>query len=85
MNDNDPVRVIFRVFKTDGDVIALFPDLQAETNRPLIVSYQHVGQHGSADYFGILADTRPATPDEFKSLKTELEQIGYRLIVRKRR
>ena len=75
--------VIFRRFP-DGDVIALFPCLPAECLDPWpCQSYMHVGQHGAADPL-IVHDTRPAQPPEYASLKAELEQHGYRLIVRRR-
>jgi hypothetical protein len=75
--------VIFRKFP-DGDIIALFPCLPAEclTAWPC-QSYMHIGQHGAADP-RIMYDTRPARPQEYAALKAELEQIGYRLIVRQR-
>ena len=75
--------VLFRRFR-DGDVIALFPCLPADclTAWPC-QSYMHVGQHGAADP-RIVHDTRPARPREYASLRAELEQIGYRLAVRRR-
>lgn len=69
--------------KDGGDVIALFPTLPGSTaNRYLVESYQHVGQHGSAD-MGIVHTTRLATPTQYASLKRELESapFHYRLKV----
>jgi hypothetical protein len=42
----------------------------------------HVGQHASADYIGLVGGgwdrrTRPATAEEYKSLKLELESSPY--------
>jgi hypothetical protein len=75
--------VIFRRFP-DGDIIALFPCMPAECLNPWpCQSYMHVGQHGAADP-RIVHDTRSAKPNEYATLKAELEQIGYRLIVRHR-
>jgi hypothetical protein len=75
--------VIFRRFP-DGDIIALFPCLPAECLNPWpCQSYMRISHHGAADP-GILHDTRPARPREYAALKAELEQIGYRLIVRQR-
>ena len=73
-------RVIFRKFP-EGDVIALFPD-QAE-GRGRINSYQHVGQHGAADY-ALLKELRVAKPAEYRSLLQELKNIGYKPCVRAR-
>ena len=75
--------VIFRRFR-DGDVIALFPYLPAEClDAWPCQSYMHIGQHGAADP-RIVHDTRPARPREYAGLKSELEQRGYRLAVRRR-
>ncbi len=37
----------------------------------------HIGQHGAADYAGVITSTKPAREDEYRNLLTELEQIGY--------
>jgi hypothetical protein len=78
-------RVIFRRWKAGdgGGVIALFPD-QPE-GRGRVNSYEHVGQHGAADYPGLLRRTKPAKPAEYKDLLRELKHIGYSpCVVRKR-
>jgi hypothetical protein len=75
--------VIFRRYP-DGDVIALFPYLPAEClNAWPCQSYMRIGQHGAADP-RIVHDTRPARPHEYAAIKAELEQIGYRLALRRR-
>jgi hypothetical protein len=75
--------VIFRRFP-DGDIIALFPYLAAECLNPWpCQSYMHIGQHGAADP-RIMHGTRPAKRHEYAALKMELEQVGYRLVVRQR-
>lgn len=85
----EPTRVVFRVWKSkrpqDREVIALFPDI--DEGRGLCSSYMHVGQHGSASYTGVIETTRPATPDEYRALKRELESApyNYNLAVRQRR
>ena len=73
-------RIIFRKFP-EGDVIALFPD-QPE-GRGRINSYQHVGQHGAADY-QLIRELRPAKPAEYHDLLRELKNIGYKPCVRKK-
>ena len=79
----EPVqRVVFRTWKSTGDVIALFPD-QPE-NRGCIGSYMHVGQHAEADPCIVYGQTRPSKPREYKDLLIELANIGYRLVIRKR-
>jgi len=85
-------RAIFRVWKRTrdtrpgfvGSVIALLPDLPANASGA-ITSYEHVGQHGAADYAGVMAETRPATPDEYARLLRELTQRGYQVRVCARR
>lgn len=71
--------VIFRKFRDGGDVIALFPEMKE--NDGLCNSYQHIGQHGAADYGGLVSaqdrTTAPATPEEYADLLEELEAIGY--------
>lgn len=71
--------VVFRKWRDRGDIIALFPELPATNDGDLCDSYQHVGQHGSAGYYGVIRATRRATPDEYASLYRELTRIGYRL------
>lgn len=74
-------KVIFRKFK-NGDVIALFPELISWKH--YITSYEHVGQHGDADYYVVLNQTKLAKPEEYAELKSELERIGYDVVVYKR-
>lgn len=76
--------VVFRVWKREGGVLALFPTLPADIGGFLCSSYEHVGQHGSADYFLCIQSTRLATPGEYEPLRAELERIGYALRIVKR-
>jgi hypothetical protein len=73
------VAVIFRRWRDTGDVIALFPELPSDINGHYCDSYEHVGQHGGADYFGVIRQTVPAAPGECADLSVELKRIGYRL------
>jgi hypothetical protein len=84
--DDVPVPVVFRIWpaKQGGDVIALFPTLPGDNKVGSVSSYQHVGQHGPADYTHVIAATRPATPEEYAPLARELAQVGYLLRVRRR-
>jgi hypothetical protein len=74
-------RVIFRIWPREGDVIALFPDLPANYDPYLCESYQHVGQHASADPLYCIRVTKPASYADYNFLQTELEMIGYDLKV----
>lgn len=78
-----PTRVVFRRYRKEGDIIAILLDVAA--NPGYVVCYQHIGQHGEGKYWGIMADSRRAAPEEYAQLKKELEQIGYIVHVRKRR
>lgn len=75
-------RVVFRRYG-NGEIIALFPD-QIASGVYLCNSYMHVGQHGAADYTRVVSQTKPAKPEEYQTLATELAQIGYKLETRKR-
>jgi hypothetical protein len=78
--------VVFRVWKKPNHgVLALFPHEDYDRLGHLCMSYEHVGQHGGADYSGCVAMTRPATTAEYQPLKRELEGFGYNLIVKRRR
>lgn len=78
------VDVVFRTY-SDGSVIALFPS-EAWGNG-LVSSFMHIGQHGGADYDGVVSVTRPSTPEESAPVQRELEAAPYEytLNVRKRR
>lgn len=75
---NPSNRVIFRTWPK-GDVIALFPDIEAGLFS--CSSYMRVGQHATADYRYVLEQTRQATIAEYADLAVELKQIGYNLRV----
>lgn len=69
--------VVFRTWRDSGTIIALFPELPADLFGRYCDSYEHVGQHGGADYDLVVRHTVPATADEAESLAKELTQIGY--------
>lgn len=78
-------KTIFRKFK-DGEVIALFPEYPTDLDGKYCDSYMHIGQHGSANYQGLLKDTVLATPEEYAELKRELEtHYDYEIEVYQRR
>jgi hypothetical protein len=62
----------------------LFPELPSDNYGHYCTSFQHIGQHCAADYFGCIARSRPATPNEYADLVIELEQRGYHLEIRQR-
>ena len=78
-------KVIFRRWRSgDKAVIALFPEQPAELFRPYCNSYEHLGQHGSADANFVVSKTRLAKKEEYAELKRELERIGYKLKICKK-
>ena len=78
MNDERTL-VIFRRWRDSGDIIALFPEIPSDAHGWFCEAFEHVGQHGGADYHGVIAATRPVALDEAAPLATELTRIGYRL------
>lgn len=76
--------VIFRKFKKENEVIAIFPDTYKD-EAPYVMSYMHVGQHGQADPL-IVHGTVLATEEEYAPLLEELQGLcGYDdLVIRKK-
>jgi hypothetical protein len=74
--------VIFRVNK-DNEVYALFPHEVCDFNGH-VSSYQHIGQHSSADYKYCLKTSKNATTPQALPLYNELTNLGYNLLVIKR-
>ena len=78
--DQHKTKVIFRKF-SDGDIIALMPELPGNYNPYMTCeSYMHIGQHGGASV-DLTNVTIPAKPEEYASLLSELESIGYNVQV----
>ncbi len=71
--------VIFRKWSKSegGGIIALFPTELGTDDPYTSNSYEHVGQHGSADPVGLIQRTTAAKPAEYADLLAELESIGY--------
>lgn len=77
--DNETTQVVFRRWRDGGEIIALFPELPSDIHGWFCEAYEHLGQHGGADYHGVIQATRPATDEEAASLAQELTRIGYKL------
>ena len=72
--------VVFRKYKSGiskGEIIALFPHDVCD-NQGHVTSYEHIGQHSGANYTHCIRISTKATESEYKDLKNELEQIGYK-------
>jgi hypothetical protein len=76
--------VIFRKFKSSGDIVALFPCVPYDRAGDFCMSYQHTGQHGAASP-NLGRVTVPASEGEGRELLRELVRVGYRGLVVKRR
>jgi hypothetical protein len=86
MQNQNEVTVIFRVEK-DGSILAVFP-YEIWDNYGNVMCYAHIGQHSSCDYGSILEQTKPASPEQYQNLLSELKDIYQpenKIIVRKRR
>jgi len=79
MTNQDKDIVVFRKWRDGFGVIALFPELPADVHGRYCDSYEHVGQHGGADYQGVIMNTTPANKEESVDLFEELARIGYKL------
>jgi hypothetical protein len=69
--------VVFRKWKENGDVIALFPELPADLHGEYCDSYEAIGQHSGADYHGVIQQTAPCSSEDSADLADELTRIGY--------
>lgn len=76
-NDNYPIHVQF-LLDDENTVYAYFPTVKH--NDTFNTCYSHVGQHSGCDK-EYAKQSLPATPEQYKDLKEELESIGYNLIV----
>ncbi len=70
-------KVLFRKFKEDGEIIALFPEQRYSNVGYSINSYMHLGQHGAAEYDHVIATSNPAREHEYQPLLAELISVGY--------
>ena len=84
--DEEVTPVLFRVHRSPvkygPEVTAVFPAEPFDTRGHYMSCYARVGQHGSCSLEWYWK-TRPARPEEYASLKRELESapFGYRLKV----
>jgi hypothetical protein len=69
-------QVIFRIFPSENEVVALFPNVIADS-KGNIYSYTHFGQHSIADYDLVMQQTKPAIKEQYTQLYNELVRIGY--------
>jgi len=75
--DGSKETIIFRKWRDNGDVIAVFPEWPSAIHFGEVNSYEHVGQSGGADYDLVISKTVPAKPAEYKELLEELIAKDY--------
>ena len=82
MEEKTKTNVVFKM--TPGDEFCKSQPiaflLDCEANFGCILSYMHVGQHGEASV-EFYHECEDATPEQCADLKSELESIGYDLIL----
>lgn len=85
----DKLNVVFRV-ESNGDMLAVFPSIPADYHGSMLC-YSRVGQHGACSNSHYYRNTKPATPEQYAPLLSELRGIyesgedAVRLIPLKRR
>ncbi len=80
-------KVIFRKYKEEKEIIAIFPDLNYPEYcyaPPNCLSYMQIGQHSECDYLRVIEKTVSASKKEYADLYQELTDIGYNLEVIKK-
>mgnify|MGYP001603285898 CR=1 FL=1 len=84
--DEHETPVIFRIERRKGgEVTAVFPCEPADLDGRTMTCYAHIGQQGACSH-QFASSGRRAKPEEYESLRQELESApyGYRLKVYKR-
>lgn len=81
--EKQKVEVVFRKYD-NGEIVALFPHNVADCSGACS-GYTHIGQHTACDYDYTISITKPAKSEEYQDLFNELEKIGYKVKVIKKR
>lgn len=71
--------VLFRKNLRGGDVVAVFPFLNA--GEGYMTSYAHIGLHSKCSWEYVKEDTKPASTEDYEELRQELLNIGYENII----
>ena len=59
MDKPKSIIVIYRKWRDDAEIIALFPEIPSDVFGWYCESYMHLGQHSRADYNGVIRATVP--------------------------
>lgn len=78
--DEEATVTVFRRWRDDGSIIAVFPEIGEGSGR--CSCYQHVGQHGSTYFTDVIESSDPPAEDDedVHRLIAELTSIGYNLL-----
>ena len=79
--DTFKTEMIFR--KDKMGVFALMP-YEISSLEGHVTVYQHIGQHGQADYQGCMRKSVPTNVIEYLDLYNELESLGYNIKITRR-
>lgn len=81
MKNNTQTAVVFRTWKgSHKETTALFPyeiESFGQHGNVACSCFEHIGQHGGADYENVIRQTRPATAEEIAELTRELTAAPY--------
>ena len=80
MENDERVTMVTRFYfnEKEQDLFAFFP--HSDEGGGFKLSYSHIGQH-SACHPRYVAESRPATEEEYKDLLEELTSIGYDVLI----
>lgn len=81
----EETKVIFRKWKNNGEIIAIFPEYPGDSTPGSCCSWEFVGEHGSCDPDHVIRKTNLANILEYGTTKYYLERrYGYKLKVYRR-
>jgi len=73
-------KVIFRAYKDDGEIIAMFPE-EVGTDDPYTCASFQRGRHYTCYPSGLVQITTSVEPEKYQILKEQLESMNYKLKV----
>ena len=79
-NDNEITPVLFRIDNNSGIEFAIFPYISYSRSKRTLI-YCPLGQHFEGDYGACIRKSKPAKPEEYKRLYSELVSLGYQMRV----
>lgn len=77
--EKEITHIVFRKFKTTGEIICLFPFKIVNKNFD-VLTLQENGEFGYADYNSVIDDSKNATDEELQPLFEKVREMGYKEI-----